>query len=61
MFVATFKPFVRSKSALCFATTVKSLSATLWKPWPRSRVAEAPGIPSIYATFAALPTFSAIS
>lgn len=43
MFVATFKPFVRSKSALCFATTVKSLSATLWKPWPRSRVAEAPG------------------
>ena len=26
--------FVRSKSALCFATTVKSLSATLWKPWP---------------------------
>lgn len=31
MFVATFKPFVRSSQHFVFATTVKSLSATLWQ------------------------------
>ena len=57
MFSETVRPLVRSKSADCLATTLNFWSATLWKPSPRSRVAEAPGMPSSSATFTPSPSF----
>ena len=57
IFSATVRPLLLSKSAFCLATTFSFLSAMLWKPCPRSRVAEAPGIPSSSATSAPSPSF----
>ena len=57
IFSATVRPLLRSKSADCLATTVSFWSATLWKPSPRSRVADAPGMPSSSATFTFSPSF----
>ena len=60
MFSITLIPSVRSKFAVCFATTSSFASATLWKPAERSIAADAPGVPSSSATLMPSPSVSTI-